>query len=84
MKMALIMTTKVPSPSPTLIIRGLRPIPFTGYRLSAELNHGQMVEDVRLAVNGLAPVEHFGRSGGAVFSPDEVYQALLTKIINRK
>ena len=32
--------------------------------LSAELNAGQMVEDVRLAVNGKAPVEHYGRQGG--------------------
>ncbi len=37
--------------------------------LSAELNAGQMVEDVRLAVNGVAPVEHFGRQGGMMFSP---------------
>lgn len=52
--------------------------------LTAELNEGQMVEDVRLSVNGKAPVEHYGRSGGAVFTPDQVYDALLTKIINKK
>jgi len=34
--------------------------------LSAELNAGQMVEDVRLAVNGAAPVEHFGRQSRRV------------------
>lgn len=49
--------------------------------LTAELNTGQMVEDVRLAVNGKAPVEHFGRTGGAVYSPGEVYEALKDKII---
>ncbi|HIZ15792.1 MAG TPA: 3-methyl-2-oxobutanoate dehydrogenase subunit VorB [Candidatus Tidjanibacter faecipullorum] len=70
-------------PFPTKVLHELAERGVKGF-LSAELNHGQMVEDVRLAVNGLAPVEHFGRSGGAVFSPDEVYQALLTKIINRK
>ncbi len=52
--------------------------------LSAELNAGQMVEDVRLAVNGAAPVEHYGRQGGMMFSPDEVLDALKSKIINRE
>lgn len=51
--------------------------------LSAELNAGQMVEDVKLAVNGAAPVEHYGRQGGMIFSPDEVLEALKSKIINR-
>lgn len=52
--------------------------------LVAELNAGQMVEDVRLAVEGKAPVAHYGRMGGAVYSPDEVTEALNEKIINRK
>ena len=52
--------------------------------LVAELNAGQMVEDVRLAVEGKAPVAHYGRMGGAVYSPDEVAEALNEKIINRK
>ncbi|MGE5861935.1 MAG: transketolase C-terminal domain-containing protein, partial [Ignavibacteria bacterium] len=37
-----------------------------------ELNAGQMVEDVRLAVNGKCPVEFTGRMGGMIPSPDEV------------
>lgn len=49
--------------------------------LSVELNAGQMVEDIRLAVNGQTKVEHFGRLGGIVFTPDEVLDALKTKII---
>ena len=49
--------------------------------LSAELNAGQMVEDVRLAVNGKAPVEHYGRQGGMTYSPDEVLAALKEKLI---
>ncbi|OAV64929.1 Pyruvate synthase subunit porA [Bacteroidales bacterium Barb6] len=44
--------------------------------LSVELNAGQMVEDVRLAVNGKVSVEHFGRLGGIVFTPDEILTAL--------
>ena len=51
--------------------------------LSAELNAGQMVEDVRLAVNGAAPVEHFGRQGGMMFAPDEVLAALKEKLIKK-
>jgi 2-oxoglutarate ferredoxin oxidoreductase subunit alpha len=49
--------------------------------LVPELNAGQMVEDVRLAVAGRVPVEHYGRMGGMVFSPDEVYGALRSKLI---
>lgn len=44
--------------------------------LSAELNAGQMVEDVRLAVNGKVPVYHTGRQGGMLFSPIEIFEAL--------
>ena len=50
--------------------------------LSVELNAGQMVEDVRLAVNGKVKVEHFGRLGGIVFTPDEVLKALKDKLIH--
>ena len=49
--------------------------------LSAELNAGQMVEDVRLAVNGKVRVEHFGRLGGIVPTPDEVLNALKEKLM---
>lgn len=49
--------------------------------LSVELNAGQMIEDVKLAVNGRCPVEHFGRMGGMLFSPDEVLNALRTKLV---
>ena len=44
--------------------------------LVVEMNAGQMVEDVRLAVNGLAPVEFYGRMGGVVPLPDEVLSAI--------
>jgi 2-oxoglutarate ferredoxin oxidoreductase subunit alpha len=37
-----------------------------------ELNLGQMVEDVKLAVNGKIPVEFFGKVGGIVFTPEEI------------
>jgi 2-oxoglutarate ferredoxin oxidoreductase subunit alpha len=64
----------------------LRPItlwPFPNARLAelsasvrgmlvVEMNAGQMLEDVRLAVEGRCPVHFYGRLGGAVPFPDEV------------
>jgi 2-oxoglutarate ferredoxin oxidoreductase subunit alpha len=44
--------------------------------LSVEMSAGQMVEDVRLAVNGKVLVEHYGRYGGIIPTPDEVVEAL--------
>ena len=44
--------------------------------LTVELNMGQMVEDVKLAVNGKAPVEFAGRTGGIVITPDEVFEKI--------
>lgn len=49
--------------------------------LTVEMSAGQMIEDVRLAVNGRIPVEFYGRMGGIVPSPDEVLDALKTKIV---
>jgi 2-oxoglutarate ferredoxin oxidoreductase subunit alpha len=49
--------------------------------LSVELNAGQMVEDVRLAVNGVTPVEFYGRQGGMTPTPDEVVKALKSKLV---
>jgi 2-oxoglutarate ferredoxin oxidoreductase subunit alpha len=44
--------------------------------LVVELSAGQMVEDVRLAVEGTIPVAFEGRTGGMVPTPDEVLEAL--------
>lgn len=49
--------------------------------LTVEMNAGQMVEDVRLAVNGKVPVEHYGRLGGIVPTPDGVLEAFKEKIV---
>lgn len=40
--------------------------------LSIEMNVGQMVEDIRLAVNGSKPVHFYGRQGGIIPTPDEI------------
>lgn len=40
--------------------------------LVVEMNTGQMLEDVRLAVSGRCPVEFYARTGGIVPFPDEI------------
>ncbi len=50
-----------------------REVPF----LTVELNAGQMVDDVRLAVNGRAPVYFHGRMGGMVPTPEEIVEKCL-------
>ena len=65
-----------PYPSKTLaeVAKGKKGI------LSVEINAGQMVEDVKLAVNGSVPVEWFGRLGGIVPEPEEIVNALKEKL----
>lgn len=43
-----------------------------------EMSAGQMIEDVRLAVNGAAPVYFHGRTGGMLPSPKELYEKIMT------
>jgi 2-oxoglutarate ferredoxin oxidoreductase subunit alpha len=50
--------------------------------LCVELNAGQMIEDVRIAVSDRIPVKHFGRMGGIVPNPQEVLGALNKEFIN--
>jgi pyruvate/2-oxoacid:ferredoxin oxidoreductase alpha subunit len=45
--------------------------------LVVELSNGQMVEDVRLALNGSVPVEFYGRVGGNVPSVSELREQVL-------
>jgi 2-oxoglutarate ferredoxin oxidoreductase subunit alpha len=49
--------------------------------LSVEMNSGQMVEDVRLAVHDNIKVGHYGRMGGIIPAPDEIVDALKKQII---
>ncbi len=44
--------------------------------LVVEMNSGQMLEDVRLAVNGRTPIEFYGRLGGVVPFPDEIHNEI--------
>ncbi|HME01045.1 MAG TPA: 3-methyl-2-oxobutanoate dehydrogenase subunit VorB [Terriglobia bacterium] len=47
--------------------------------LVVELSNGQMVEDVRLALNGRVPVEFYGRGGGNVPSVEELRAELAVR-----
>ena len=41
-----------------------------------ELNLGQMIQDVKIAVNGKVPVEFMGKVGGIIFTPEEVQEKI--------
>ena len=67
----------------------LYPFPARAFRRAAartrlfvvvEMSNGQMVEDVRLALNGKVPVEFYGRTGGNVPSVEEIHAEVLTQI----
>ena len=45
--------------------------------LSVELNMGQMVDDVKLAINCKKPVYFYGRTGGVLMTPDEVLEQII-------
>ncbi len=62
-------------PFPTDAIEAV--LPQAKAFLDVEMNMGQMLEDVRLAVAGRAPVEFFGRTGGVIPNPDEVLAAIV-------
>ena len=49
--------------------------------LTVEMNAGQMVEDVRLAVEGKTKVEFLGRFGDVILTPDEIVNELKLKVI---
>lgn len=61
----------------------LYPFPKKAYEkdckkiLCVEMSTGQMVEDVRLAVNGKIAVEFFGRSGGMIPDEDDIYDYII-------
>lgn len=50
--------------------------------LVVELNAGQMIEDVKLAMGNQLPIKHFGRMGGIVPNPSEVLEALKREFID--
>lgn len=51
--------------------------------LTVEMNAGQMVEDVKLAVNGKSEVCFYGRPGGAILTPEEVQEKIMMHVRRR-
>jgi 2-oxoglutarate ferredoxin oxidoreductase subunit alpha len=49
--------------------------------LTVEMNAGQMVEDVRLAVGGKIPVDFLGRMGGIIPTPEEILHRIEEKFV---
>jgi 2-oxoglutarate ferredoxin oxidoreductase subunit alpha len=45
--------------------------------LVVEMNAGQMLDDVKIAAAGLAPVRFYGRMGGVIPFPDEILEAIV-------
>jgi 2-oxoglutarate ferredoxin oxidoreductase subunit alpha len=48
--------------------------------MSVEMNVGQMIEDVKLAVSGRKPVHFYGRQGGIIPTPEEIIDAAKTHL----
>lgn len=47
--------------------------------VAIELSMGQMIEDVRLSVNGAKPVGFFGRCGGNVMTAEDIVESIINK-----
>ena len=62
------------SPFPTTALEALSK--EASMFLVVEMNSGQMLRDVRLAVDGRARVEFFGRMGGVVPYPEEILSVI--------
>jgi pyruvate/2-oxoacid:ferredoxin oxidoreductase alpha subunit len=67
-------------PYPTEKIQSL--ITQTKKFMVVELNNGQMLDDVRLAVEGKRPIEFYNRMGGVVPSTEELVEVFKQKIKN--
>jgi 2-oxoglutarate ferredoxin oxidoreductase subunit alpha len=59
-------------PYPTDTIKKLADKANVKKFITVELSMGQMVEDVRLSVNGKKPVEFYGRTGGMIMMPGDL------------
>jgi len=62
-------------PFPAAVYERVASQPCVKKFLTVELSMGQMIEDVRLSVNGKKPVEFYGRSGGNITSEEEIAKA---------
>lgn len=53
---------------------------YTKRMLVVEMSEGQMVRDVRLAVEGRCPVDFLGHSGGVIPTPDEIIEKIKEQV----
>jgi len=50
--------------------------------LVVELSNGQMLEDVRLTLDGKVPVDFYGRAGGNVPTVEEVHSQVMQRVMS--
>jgi 2-oxoglutarate ferredoxin oxidoreductase subunit alpha len=67
-------------PFPKKQIEALTDSPTVKKFFSVEMSSGQMIEDVKLAVNGRKPVGFFGRNGGIIPTPEEILASLKSQL----
>lgn len=67
-------------PFPVVQIEQLSQREEVKFFISVEMSSGQMVEDVRLSVNGKKPVHFYGRTGGILPTPEEVLTNIKDKL----
>lgn len=66
-------------PFPTEAIAELSKKDSTKFFLSVEMSVGQMIEDVKLNVEGRKPVHFYGRTGGIMMTPEEILEYTVKK-----
>ncbi len=64
-------------PFPTENYARLAEMPQVKEFMSIELSMGQMIEDVKLSVNGKKPVYFYGRCGGNVMTAEDIVERVL-------
>lgn len=67
-------------PYPEAILAKLAEQKRVKFFISIEMSSGQMVEDVKLSVNGEKPVYFYGRMGGSIPDPEEILNVIKEKI----
>ena len=67
-------------PYPSNQIQAISAREHVKFFISVEMNAGQMVEDVKLAVCGQKPVLFYGRMGGIIPTPQEIYDKITDMI----
>ena len=65
-------------PFPTETVREVIAQPSVTGALTVEISNGQMVEDVRLAVNGATPVDFMGKGGSIIPSAEDIAERVMT------